>query len=178
MKGQPDSSTYIPEKGCVTFDTNRDTPCIFLFHCTSLHDVGNVDYACQMVYFPTTKKAMRSPAVFCEYNRSRMPPKLQHFLLVAPPEFRHTDPIPFPEFQTILGQRGLRVPLLPLTLFFLRVSLFPSGEKWANQSAAAAAEWMKEGGGEASQRHGDSEHEGGRPLFDPRKHCYCGGNIT
>ena len=27
IKGQPDSSTYVRKKGCVTFDTNRDTPC-------------------------------------------------------------------------------------------------------------------------------------------------------
>ena len=28
VKGQPDSSTYVQEKGGVTFDTNRGTPCI------------------------------------------------------------------------------------------------------------------------------------------------------
>ena len=27
VKGQPAASTYVREKGCVTFDTNRDTPC-------------------------------------------------------------------------------------------------------------------------------------------------------
>ena len=27
VKGQPAVSTYVWEKGCITFDTNRDTPC-------------------------------------------------------------------------------------------------------------------------------------------------------
>ena len=29
VKGQPAASTYVREKGCVTCDTNHDTPCIF-----------------------------------------------------------------------------------------------------------------------------------------------------
>ena len=28
VKGQPDSSTYVRKKGCLTFDTIRETPCI------------------------------------------------------------------------------------------------------------------------------------------------------
>ena len=28
VKGQPAAPTYVRKKGCVTFDTNRDTPCI------------------------------------------------------------------------------------------------------------------------------------------------------
>ena len=31
IKGHPDSSTYVRKKGCVTFDTNRDTPCIYIY---------------------------------------------------------------------------------------------------------------------------------------------------
>ena len=27
VKGQPAASTYVREKGCLTFDTNRETPC-------------------------------------------------------------------------------------------------------------------------------------------------------
>ena len=29
VKGQPAASTYVRKKGCITFDTNRETPCIF-----------------------------------------------------------------------------------------------------------------------------------------------------
>ena len=29
VKGQPDSPTYVREKGCLTFYTNRETPCSF-----------------------------------------------------------------------------------------------------------------------------------------------------
>ena len=28
VKGQPAASTYVRKKGCVTCDTNRDTPCM------------------------------------------------------------------------------------------------------------------------------------------------------
>ena len=31
VKGQPAASTYVREKGCVTFDTNRDTPCKYYY---------------------------------------------------------------------------------------------------------------------------------------------------
>ena len=27
VKGQPAASAYVPKKGCITFDTNRETPC-------------------------------------------------------------------------------------------------------------------------------------------------------
>ena len=142
---------FIAAKRCWTRTRGRCPSCanIILFHSTSLDDKENVDHACRKVSFfsfSTTKKTMKSPAVICEYNRSKLPFPTTH-----------SPGIPAHKSHSIPGisdnPRAERVapPPLPLTLFFLRVSLLPSGEKWANQSAAADAEWMKEGG-ESSQR--------------------------
>ena len=40
IKGHPDSSTYVREKGCLTFDTIRETPC----SCTRGTLVSDVDF--------------------------------------------------------------------------------------------------------------------------------------
>ena len=39
VKGQPAASTYVQKKGCITFDTNRATPCSF-YHSYYSTDLG------------------------------------------------------------------------------------------------------------------------------------------
>ena len=55
IKGEPSSSTYVREKGGLTFYTNRETPCSFILSIltisSSLHDLGEHDYDGHLILY-------------------------------------------------------------------------------------------------------------------------------
>ena len=55
MKGQPAASTYVRKKGCVTFDTNRDTPCIYVHGHGSFSEIQGVSRLLSFLRHPFSR---------------------------------------------------------------------------------------------------------------------------